>query len=367
MSSGTILKEASHQWASRPSDQRFLSLSDLKAHVEKRKHESWTAAPAVKDLQIKAPETGNSLTVELFDPTIGDRREVAPTNFSFGQLAGYAKAPAAYLRGLPAALAAINLQWGLDNNPQRDSALILGQSNGDHTLRAITSESYGRIWDIEVVEAVDKANANGRWQIPYATYQKDNPKRATTLYASDRDVFIFLVDPKNEITVPGLDKPFYRGFYVWNSEVGAGTFGLTTFIYNTVCDNRTIWGATDVQELRIRHTAGAPKRFEYEGAKYLNRYSNESAVGIVDTIKKATEKVIDVADRSRKGIANWLQERGFTKGVAAASVDAAFAEEGDARTLWQIVQGVTAHARSVSNQDDRTSLESAAGKLLLAA
>jgi hypothetical protein len=110
-------------------------------------------------------------------------------------------------------------------------------------------------------------NTDGRWVIPAASYTTKNPKRATTLYASDRDVFIFLVDPKNPVEVNG--EQLFRGFMTWNSEVGSAVFGLTTFLYRYVCDNRIIWGATDVQELRIRHTGGAPERFAYEGEKYL--------------------------------------------------------------------------------------------------
>lgn len=139
----------------------------------------------------------------------GLRRLLTPTNWSFTQLAGYAGAPAGYLRKLPAELAAINLQWGLETEGKQD-ALVLAQSNGENHLRALTSTSYGRIWDIDVVKGVEKVNADGRWEIPAATYTTKNPKRATTLYASDRDVFIFLVDPKNPIEVAG--EQLFRGF-----------------------------------------------------------------------------------------------------------------------------------------------------------
>ncbi len=43
----------------------------------------------------------------------GADKPIAPTHWSFGQLASQVGAPAAYLRQLPAALAGINLQYGL--------------------------------------------------------------------------------------------------------------------------------------------------------------------------------------------------------------------------------------------------------------
>lgn len=354
----TNLMEASRQWATRPDDQRFTSLADLKASVMQRKRESWTATPQTADLRVQAHD--GSLVVDVYDPSHGNRRQLEPTNWSFGQLSQYAGAPASYLRKLPAELAAINLQWGLERSPMRDDALVLAQSNGSNHLRAMTSTSYGRIWDHQVVEAVERVNVDGRWQIPAASYATSNPKRATTLYASDRDVFLFLVDPEHPVEVGG--ETMFRGFYTWNSEVGSAVFGLTTFLYRYVCDNRIIWGASDVQELRIRHTGGAPERFAYEGAKYLRRYAEESTAGLVEGVKAAKAKEIEL--KKDQTMESWLQSRGFTKAQATASVQTANAEEGQARTVWDIVNGVTAYARSVSHTDERVQLEAKAGKLM---
>jgi len=273
----------------------------------------------------------------------------------------YAQAPASYLRKLPSELAAINLQWGLEKNPVRDDVLVLARSNGDNTVRALTSQSHGRIWDLQVVEAVQRVNGDGRWQIPAASYATSNPKRATTLYASDRDVFIFLVDPANPIEVNGEN--LFRGFYVWNSEVGAATFGLTTFLYRYVCDNRIIWGATGIQELRIRHTGGAPERFSYEGQRYLRHYAEESTGKLIEGIKAAQAKEIPLS-KGKETVTDWLQSRGFTQAQAKASVTAAKVEEGQARTVWDIVNGVSAYARSIEHTDTRVELEAKAGRLM---
>lgn len=352
------LVQASHQWATRPNDERFLSLQDLKAKVAQRKHESWTAIPLTQDLRVRPVEDG--LTVDVYDPTKRDVVKLHPTHWSFSQLAQYAQAPASYLRSLPPELTAINLQYGLEFNPVRANGLILAQSNGDHSLRAITSESYGRIWDMQVVEAVERVNQDGRWQIPAASNATANPLRSTTLYASDRDVFLFLVDPEHPIEVG--NEILFRGFFTWNSEVGSAVFGLTTFLYRHVCDNRIIWGATDVKELRIRHTGGAPERFAYEGRKYLERYANESAEKIVQAIVKAKEA--DIPVRRGDTVQQWLQERGFTKAQAKSSYETAVMEEGQARSIWDIVNGITAYARTIPHTDARVDLERKASELM---
>ena len=149
--------------------------------------------------------------------------------------------------------------------------------------------------------------------MPAASYATTNPKRATTLYASDRDVFLFLVDPKNPVEVGG--EQLFRGFYTWNSEVGAATFGLTTFLYRYVCDNRIIWGASDVKELRIRHTGGAPERFGWEGERYLRRYAEESTAKIADGIRSAQAKQIPLNTGKGDTVESWLQSPRLHEGA----------------------------------------------------
>jgi hypothetical protein len=356
----TELYAASKQWMTRPDDQRYLSLEELKAAVMARKRECWTATPACNTLRI-LPAAGD-LAVDVYDPSHGERRQLTMTNWSFNQLAQYAQAPASYLRKLPTELAAINLQWGLERDPMRPDALVLGQTNGSNTLRAMTSTSYGRIWDHQVVEAVERVNQSGRWQVPSASYATTNPRRATTLYASDRDVFVFLVDPKNPVEVNG--ESLFRGFYCWNSEVGSAVFGLTTFLYRYVCDNRIIWGATDVKELRIRHTGGAPDRFAYEGSRYLQRYADESTAKLVEGVKAAQNTLLPLKQNEK--VEDWLQSRGFIKAQAKGSYESAVAEEGAARSVWDIVNGITAYARSIPHADARIELEAKAGKLMQA-
>lgn len=354
----TNINAASVQWATRPDDQRFLSLEELQAHVDARKERSWTETTDPDKLRI-IPANGNRLAVQVFDYTKGENRELEPTNWAFGQLSRYASAPAAYIRKLPAQLAAINLQWGLEHIPERENVLTLSDED---TLRAMTSTTYGRIYDAQVVQAVRRVNQNGNWKIPAASYQTQNPRRATTLYASDRDVFIFLVDDEHPIEVDG--EQLFRGFITGNSEVGAASFWLTTFLYRFVCDNRIIWGPTNIRELRIRHTGGAPERFGREGSHYLTRYANEATAAITDTIKQAKNYEIPNAEKPGDGWEKWLKDRGFTATVSREAVQTAQAEEGQARSLWDIVNGITAYARKIQTTDDRVELETKAGNLL---
>jgi len=155
----------------------------------------------------------------------------------------------------------------------------------------------------------------------------------------------------------------FRGFIVWNSEVGKCVFGVTTFLYRFVCDNRIIWNASQVKELRIRHTKGAPERFAREGAKFLAEYAEESTKLVIEGVRTAKNTVIENPSE-KNSVETWLRERGFTKNEATKSVEFAKAEEGQARSLWDIVNGVTAYARSLQHSDERVDLETRAGELL---
>jgi hypothetical protein len=361
---GKNLYTASAQWASRPDDERYLSLQDLLDAVSKRKQESWTNATDAKALRVHTTDDEQDLLMDVFDPEHGEIRPLSPSHWSFSQLSMYADAPASYLRKLPAVLAAINLQYGLEHNAIREDVLVLGQTNGSNTLRSMTSVSYGRIWDAQVVQAVINMNQNDIWQIPAASYATQNPKRATTLYASDRDVFIFMVDPNHPIEVPGEQHPMFRGFFIGNSEVGSATLFATMFLYERVCDNRIVWNASVLKELRIRHTGGAPERFIREAQPQLTRYANETTGAIVDGIVKAKQTIIDTSTVKDNSMVGWLQQRGFTKPQAAAAVQYAQAESGEVRSVWDIVNGITASARSITHTDARVALETKAGELM---
>ena len=150
-------------------------------------------------------------------------------------------------------------------------------------------------------------------------------------------MFIFLVDPDHPIE-HGEDTLF-RGFYCWNSEVGSQTFGLATFLYRFVCDNRLIWGAQDIRQLKIRHTRGAPERFEAEGMRYLEQYAQASTQETVAAIGRAKDFELDRAENQDGGWMPWLQSRGFSRAQASEAVKTAEAEQGEARSLWDIIQG----------------------------
>lgn len=207
ISRGRNIGRVSSEWFSRPDDERFLSLDSLYDKVRARAERASTRIVESRAIRVQA-QRDSPERLSLIAP--GADAPVAPTHWSFGQLCRLVGAPSGYLRELPAALAGINLQHGLIAH-RGEHVKLLETSDRRTELRAVTGPDYGRIWDHELVETVTRFAGNGtgdtRWKVPGVldwgsmVYNPhvDISAETTTLYASDRDVFLFLVDDTHPI------------------------------------------------------------------------------------------------------------------------------------------------------------------------
>ncbi|PDV86114.1 DUF932 domain-containing protein [Rhizobium sp. H4] len=374
ISRGERVGRVSSEWFSRPDDERYLSLGDLYDAVKSRANRAHARTVESSAIRVEASRN-NAERLELIVP--GDRQPIAPTHWSYGQLCSLVGAPATYMRQLPAPLAAINLQHGLLNH-RAELVKTLELDDGRVELRAVTGPEYGRIWDHELVSAVIKIAGNGTgdtiWKVPGLldwTSMTHNPfvditKDTTTLYASDRDVFLFLVDDTHPIEAGRLPNGepdlFFRGFYAWNSEVGSKSLGIASFYLRAVCANRNIWGSENFQEISIRHSKFAADRFAHEAAPALTSFANSSPAPFVTGIRAARERIVARNDEDRQ---SFLRRRGFSKSETGKIIETVLSEEGrPPESIFDFVQGITALARDKTNQDTRLELEGKAKRLL---
>lgn len=372
----------STQWMSRPHDQRFLSLNELHAYKEKFWRGAFQTRTETKEIEILAPELkskadAHALTVgvKLDTGSVQEIREIAPTHYAFGQLCGLAKAPAAYLRELPSQLVTDQLNYRLRFAREIEEIKLYG---GKEQLYAATGPDYGRIPDYEVVEAVRQVAGNGRgerrWKIPgvvdWSThmYNPEAPvtKESTTLYASDRDLFIFLVDDRNPIEIgklqDGSPDLVFRGFYVQNSEMGARSLKLAAFYLRAVCMNRNLWGVEGFQDLTIRHTRLAPDRWLQQAVPALNSYANGSQMKLIEGVKAAKDLI--VASNEEDAL-EFLRNRKFGAAKSKELLERGLREEGrPPRSAWDMAQCLTADARDIPNTDDRLGQELEARRIL---
>src|SRR5882672_329264 len=374
VSRGERVGRVSSEWFSRPDDERYLSLTDLYDAVRRRADRAQARTVESRAVKVEAI-SDNAERLALLVP--GRDEPLAPTHWSFGQLCGLVGAPSSYMRQLPAALAGINLQHGLLSH-RAELLKTLETDDGRLTLRAVTGPDYGRIWDHELVAAVIDIAGNGTgdtmWKVPgvldWATMTHnpfvDITKDTTTLYASDRDVFLFLVDDTHPIEAgrlaDGTPDLYFRGFYCWNSEVGSKTLGIASFYLRAVCMNRNLWGVENFEEITIRHSKFAAQRFAREAAPALTSFANSSPAPFIAGIKAARERIVARSDEDRE---SFLRKRGFSKSETAKIIETVLSEEHrKPESIFDFVQGITALARSKAHQDTHLELEGKARKLL---
>lgn len=348
------LHAASRQWATRPDDERWLNLTDLHRYTWERANRCEELPLRAADLLPRPTESGD-LVLDV------EGQSMTMTNWSSQQLAAAAGIPHPYLASLPPKLAVANLMYGLRSADSSHNVFIDTEIN---QIRAVTSSTYGRIYDHQVAEAMVRLEDRG-WKIPSASYEGTNPLRATTLYAGDRDVFLFLVDPSRPIILPGQDKPSYRGAIAWNSEVGSCRFDLLTFLYEYVCDNRIIWGASNVETMEIIHSKSAQDRFLNVEAKLVEYMGQSDSIEIGKIQAAQNKQLADFAGDEVQDQIAWVNLR--TK-IPVATVHNAWTlaaeEDQPTETVWDAVQALTAHSRSIPNQSQRTALERRAAALL---
>lgn len=365
---GDVNSAVSRQWASRPDDQRFASLVDLNDHAQRVRQNSFAKVIANRELTAVAVE-GDHKALHIVGPT---GAPVAATHWSFGQLAQLAKAPAGYLQSLPSPLTADLVNYGLHHARDVEDVGVLltrGENGELPTLRAATGPNYGRVWNADLTQRLTDRFGTGLdsdFKIPAEFGERvEITKANTSLFASDRDMFVFLADEENRIELQnrrdGRVGSLARGFYISNSEVGAGTLTFGCLLFDFACSNRNLWGVNEQHEIKIRHTKSAPHRLAEELLPTLNSFvmRNRDQLNHMETMLRAAQaKKIDDVDAFLKG-------RKFSGSQIVAIKNVAMIEENrPIESLWDASAAVTAYARGFAHQDARVDLERAGGAIL---
>lgn len=359
----------SHQWATRPADQRFESLTALAAYKRWQKQNSRAATIVNRNVTI-LPEANDPFGIGV--NVRGPRAEYVtePTHWAFGQLCARAKTPAGYMRsGLPGALIADCLNWSLQHHRAVEDMGILfhRRENGSMELQAVTgAETYGRVWDCDIADVLVDYYGDGRtgqWRAP-GEFGKavEITKENTTFYASDSDMFVFLCDEERRVTIEnrrdGAAGTLARGFYISNSQVGKSPLRFGMFLFDYACCNRILWGVGEQREISIIHRSSAPNHWVEEIRPILQTYAEASPMPVEATLRAAQQRKID------SDVNEWLTSR-FGKGPAGLIQATHMAEEQrPIESVWDAVTGATAYARSLTHQDERVLVERTAGALL---
>jgi hypothetical protein len=360
----TTLERASTEWSNRPADQRFKSLAELHAAVCHHKSVAVEATNVqMKSLRVISESRADGAPLDKPLLVSPNGRAASFTHHSFGQMCRRIGAPASYLRELPVALVAANLNEGLQKIEPRENGEgdnLLFSQNGDLVLRAALSPSYTRIWNCDVTSRlIALTEKSPEWQPAPEAFDGSRG-----LYASDKDMFAFMVDSDRRIfeTLPGGG--LGRGFFVSNSEVGDASFRLTTFLYEYVCGNHRVWGATGVQDLRIPHIGSADTRAFAKLTVELRKYADSSATDEEAKIESMRRMELGA---TKDEVLDAVFNLGVTRRMATTTLALAEKSEdryGNPRSVWAFTGALTEIARDLPNADERVALERQAGKIM---
>jgi len=393
MSNGKNLYQASHQWASRPDDERYGSLESMLEACKGYAQSAATASIRTNDLDLV--DSGDNIAL------VGPAGTPATlTHYAFGQLSRLVGAPAEYLRKLPAAIAIENLSHGLRDKADDRSLSLLLHKNGSLVTRAITTESYDRVWNYEILERiVNTRMVDQGWRVPPARPARTGQvgTRVATeadilpnqgdfglaikvgdlvapagLYASDHDMFCFLVNHTNPIA--DGQKFLNRGVFIQNSEVGDCSLKFKMFTYDNVCGNHIVWGVHSVSDVSIRHVKGQDQS---RGKTLQNARAKWSIMSSASTDNGAMERAIQSArtmelgatkDEVLNAVFRFAKPRGLTaltRNTVDAAYDTAVANPryGSPRSVWGLVNGLTENSQN-GHTDSRTDLDVQAGRLM---
>jgi hypothetical protein len=334
------LIHANRELYRRRPDECFPSLEALAVHCRRQKQESADQWLPPQQMRIVSHE--DTLRLQA-----GPELSYGLTQWSFGQLCSLARVSKETVnRLLPETASRVFAE----TMPHGRRPLQLFTT--DSTLRSVHGVSYTRLWNLEVMNLIRDYAAD-------FTPPQQARGGGTGLYAGEQDMFCFLIDPLGWAEIDG--QAFAPGFFVWNSEVGKRSVGISTFWFQAVCANHIVWDAVEVLEFTRKHTSNVAEvlldiRRAIEG---LVTKRNERRDGFVRVMEKALREKLG---EDREDTAKALAQHGINRTLAEQAVD--LAARSGRFTIFSLVDALTRLSGEVQNAGDRLELDAKAASLL---
>lgn len=335
------LTHASRELFSRRPDERFASVADLVRYCRAQKAASidrWqplqhlAAVPIEESLKLTAGTDGAFLFNE----------------WSFSQLCGLARVGKDTINRLSPDTASRVFAETLRPTNNKPLQLL---TSGD-TLRSIHGASYTRLWNLDLLNVIQEFAVD---------FQPPQPgmNGATGLYAGEQDVFCFLIDPTGWAEIDG--QSFAPGFFVWNSEVGKRSIGISTFWFQAVCQNHIVWDAVEVVEFTRKHTAKVHDALAdvRRAIDHLVAKRDERRDGFVRVIRKAMGESLGT---DAEEVEKLLSKQGIKGQLAKRALQ--LAREQGRFTIFALVDALTRIAQEQENAGDRLAADESAAQLL---
>jgi len=244
------------------------------------------------------------------------------------------------------------------------TAVVLAErapASGTVTARAITTETYGRLWDADYYAPVVETLCAQGWSTPPTWDGK--PAGA---YLSDRDSFLVLTHGGSIVNDPSAAQgngQMHRGLMLRNSEVGLTSVWLDEVLYEYICGNHNFWGAVMGHQYKRRHVGTTVLRDVLREVGAMARKLASRPASADEALIKSLIS-LEVA-QTREGVVDELRKMGATQADAETAYRTAVeVEQVNPRSFWGISRGMTRASQASGYQDDRLALDQLAAKVL---
>lgn len=338
------LMQASRELYRRSPDERFENLIELHRYCQESKDRCSRIKEPSDEFKPVCHESSLALKINGHEPA-------RLNDWSFGQVCSLAGVTKDTLNRLQPDTASRVLSETLAQRTDNETELQALVADGS-LIRAINGEKYKRLWNADLVAMLREFATD-------FTPPQQGAGGATGLYAGEQDMFCFMIDPGGWTEIGG--EAFAPGFFVWNSEVGRRTVGVSTFWFQAVCQNHIVWDAIDVTEFTRKHTG----RVSASLAEIRDRI--EALVEKRDARRDGFAQLIAKAMETRYGddaeeVQKLLAKAGFTQQLAKRAAEVA--QRQGRFTIWSVVDALTQIARETKFAGSRAEADQQASSLL---
>lgn len=324
-------------------DEQFESLPELLAHCrgsKERARDRWELPQTIRPESI-----GEQLKVSFG----GDGAALGLNDWSFTQLCDLARVSRDTVNRLSPDTASRVLVETLPGG--RKPVQVFSEQD---VVRSIHGTHYTRLYNCDLVTMLME------FAVDFGPPQRARVgSGGSGLYCGEQDLFAFLIDPTGWAEIGG--EAFAPGFFVWNSEVGKRSVGISTFWFQAVCGNHIVWDATEVVEFTRKHTGKVGEALsDIRGiVENLVERRDQRRDGFFKVIRSAMSTSIGTdADEALK----FLVKNGIGKGLGKLALEQA-REEGRF-TIFSLVNALTRMAREHEFAGDRAVADEKASSLL---
>lgn len=346
----------------RPADDNYSSMLELLEVTEQEMNESREFRVQSKDLSFSQNQDGDALALEM-----SGHRPLQLGHWSLTQVAKMAKLPVDVIERL---YKADRLDLVVDNmntlfpilNSDEKQVLVRDTHTDvsiDSTIRAVNGSAYSRLWDNEVFAEVDD------WLIPRGftpalPFLRAGALRSGLMHGLDTGLFrgdqcsfgFFFVQDELECQ-QDMTGGLQPGVMVWNSEVGARSFGFHTFYYHRPSGSILIWTPANHKRKRFVHRGDIRKAFkeylhtlEDVALKFDERYTGDMAIFNVAAMTPFAAS----SDAAVERLKGYGMSAPAAKAAVMASKNPANAHGSDL-SYWRIALGIAWEAGQTSRAE----------------